>query len=95
MNTDYVWKQSYNAAIVETDREKLRERIQTAKAAIDSRLHELQMDHGGTPEERHAMSDALAGLNVLRRELQRRSEMGLGGVGSGVGAPLPLNGKKR
>jgi hypothetical protein len=29
------------------------------------------MDHGGTPEERQAISDALAGLNVLRRELEK------------------------
>ena len=27
-------------------------RLQTAKASIDTRLHELQMDHGGPPEER-------------------------------------------
>jgi hypothetical protein len=29
------------------------------------------MDHGGTPEERLAITDALAGLNVLPRELER------------------------
>jgi hypothetical protein len=32
------------------------------------------MDHGGTPEERQAIIDALAGLNVLRRELEGRSQ---------------------
>jgi hypothetical protein len=31
------------------------------------------MDHGGTPEERQALSDALVGLMILRRELERRS----------------------
>jgi len=58
------------AALVEADENKLRERIRAAKAAIDTRLHELQMDHGGTPDERQAISDALEGLSILRRELQ-------------------------
>ena len=37
------------------------------------RIHELQTDHGGMPEELQAITDALGGLNVLRRELQIRS----------------------
>jgi hypothetical protein len=73
MRADYVWQQSYQAAILETDNEKLPNRLQAAKAAIDNRLHDLQADHGGTPEERQAITDALGGLNVLRRELQIRS----------------------
>ena len=48
-------------------------RLQAAKAAIDNRLHDLQRDYGGTPAERQAITDALGGLNVLRRELQIRS----------------------
>ena len=72
MRADYVWDESYKAAVLETDDKKMPERIQAAKGAIDARLHELQMDHGGTPEERLAITDALAGLNVLRRELERR-----------------------
>jgi hypothetical protein len=73
MRADYVWQPSYQAAILETDDKKLLNRLQAAKAAIDNRLHELQTDHGGTPEERQAITDALGGLNVLRRELQIRS----------------------
>jgi hypothetical protein len=73
MNTSHVWEEVYKAAIVETDNGKLPNRIHVAKAAIDTRLHDLQMDHGGTPEERQAISDALAGLNILRRELEKRS----------------------
>ena len=65
----YVWEEVYKAAVLELDREKLPERVRAAKAAIDVRLHELQLDHGGTPEERQALSDALATLNVIRREL--------------------------
>jgi hypothetical protein len=73
MTADYVWKESHQAAILETDDKKLPRRLQVAKAAIDNRLHELQLDHGGTPEERLAITDALGGLNVLRRELQKRT----------------------
>jgi hypothetical protein len=73
MKAHYVWEESYQAAILETDDKKLQNRIQAAKAAIDNRLHDLPADHGGTPEERQAITDALGGLNVLRRELQIRS----------------------
>jgi hypothetical protein len=73
MTADYVWKESHQAAILETDDKKLPRRLQVAKAAIDNRLHELQLDHGGTPEERLAITDALGGLNMLRRELQKRT----------------------
>jgi hypothetical protein len=73
MKADYVWEEVHAAAILETDDAKLPNRLHVAKAAIDTRLHELQFDHGGSPEERQAISDALAGLNVLRRELERRS----------------------
>ena len=72
MKAHYVWEESYKAAILETDDKKLQNRIQAAKAAIDNRLHDSQADHGGTPEERQAITDALGGLSVLRRELQMR-----------------------
>jgi len=74
MRAEYVWDESYKAAVLETDDKKMGELIQEAKAAIDTRLHELQMDHGGTPEERQAITDALGGLQVLRRELERRRQ---------------------
>ena len=73
LETAYVWKEPYNAALLETDRGKLQKRLTAAKAAIDARLHELQSDHGGTPEERQALSDALGNLNVVRRELESSS----------------------
>jgi hypothetical protein len=72
MNTCYVWEQVYKAAMLETDQGKLLNLVHAAKAAIDTRLHDLQMEHGGTAEERHAISDALAGLNILRRELEKK-----------------------
>ena len=73
MRAEYAWEEVYKAAFVETDDGLLPNRIHTAKIAIDNRLHELQLDHGGMPEERLAISDALAGLIILRRELERRS----------------------
>ena len=72
MRAEYVWEQSYRAAILEIDDSKLPDHIRAAKHTIDTRLHELQMDHGGSAEERQAISDALTGLNVLRIELERR-----------------------
>jgi hypothetical protein len=47
MKADDVWQELYKAAFLEADDEKLQERIQAAKAAIDARLHQLQLDHGG------------------------------------------------
>jgi hypothetical protein len=73
MKAAYVWQQPYQAAILETDEGKLPEYLHAAKAAIDVRLHEMQLDYGGAPEERQAISDALSNLNVIRRELERRS----------------------
>jgi len=37
--------------MLETDDKKLPSRLQVAKAAIDNRIHELQADRGGAPEE--------------------------------------------
>ena len=68
-----VWKEPYKAALLETDRGKLQKLLPAAKAAIDARIQQLQSDHGGTPEERLAISDALASLNVIRRELESGS----------------------
>jgi hypothetical protein len=73
MPTEYVWQESYQAALIETDHEELPNRIHAAKVAIDTRLRELQTDHGGSPEERLAVSDALSALNILRKELETRS----------------------
>ena len=70
MDARYVWHDLYRAAVLETDRVRLQQALHAAKSAIDDRLQELQADHGGTPEERQAISDALTALNVVRRELE-------------------------
>ena len=79
MKADYVWEKSYKTAILETDDKKLPDCLQAAKTAIDKRLQEIQMNEGGTlqggtPEELQAINDALAGLNVVRGELETRSK---------------------
>jgi len=64
----YGWEESYKSAMMETDRSKLWERIEEAHTAINRRLREINAGHD-SKEERHAIRDALAGLNVLRREV--------------------------
>ena len=67
-----LWEQLYEVAIIETNLAKMQQYTRAVKAAIDARLHELQMDHGGTREEQQALSDALTGLRVLAREIEAR-----------------------
>jgi hypothetical protein len=73
VKANFAWQGLYEAAVVETKLEKMEPRLRVAKAAIDARRHKLQVDHGGTREERLAIGDALAGLSLLRREIETRS----------------------
>jgi len=63
------WVEFYHAAVLETDWSKLEGEILAAEAAIKGRLHEFSLNHGGTPEENQAITDALHSLKVLRTEL--------------------------
>jgi oligoribonuclease NrnB/cAMP/cGMP phosphodiesterase (DHH superfamily) len=69
MTRTYGWQRFYEAAILETNRSSLPRLIQTAQAAIDARIQQLQLDHHGSAEERQAIADALVGLGVLRKEI--------------------------
>jgi len=69
MNLDYEWQRPYVAAVLETDRSKLSQRIQEAHTAINVRMLELNQDHQGTPEERLAIDFALNALNLLNQEI--------------------------
>ena len=71
MISDYPWARSYEAAILETDRSKLAERIQIAEEAISARERELDGNRVGSQEERSAIRDALSGLRVLRDEVKQ------------------------
>jgi hypothetical protein len=70
---NFAWQGLYEAAVVETKLEEMEPRLRAAKAAIDARRHNLQLDHEGTREERLAIGDALAGLSLLRSEIETRS----------------------
>jgi hypothetical protein len=66
--TSYSWRESYLAALLETDWTKMQERIQTAESEIHKRRLMLVQDYGGTSEEREALVNALSGLRVLRMD---------------------------
>jgi hypothetical protein len=69
IQTKYSWQGIYATALLETDWVKIDGRIQEAENAIRVRLHDFSTNHGGTPEENHAIEDALRGLNILRKEV--------------------------
>ena len=66
--TTFCWYEHYKTAVLETDAMKIREQIQTAEAKIQDRERVLAEDHGGTPEERRAIADAINGLKALLNE---------------------------
>jgi len=74
--TEYKWHEIYKAALLETDRSNMEKRITAAEAALHARKHEFELNHGGTPEENQAVSDALNGLNILRKEVAAWQESG-------------------
>jgi hypothetical protein len=74
MTVTYKWIEPYKAALLETDWSKMQQRIQTAETALRQRKHEFELIHGGTPEEKQAIADAVRGLAVLRNDLVKWSE---------------------
>ena len=69
MTTEYIWQESYMAAVLETDWTKMRERLQTAEEGIRERQRVLSEDHGGTAEERQAIFDAINGLKAVKEDV--------------------------
>jgi hypothetical protein len=66
------WQNEYRSALLETDRQRLREKIDAAEAAIFKRLKTLSQSGNGRLEHQ-AIEDALQNLRVLKRvELHRR-----------------------
>ncbi len=59
------WRELYEAARLELDRDKLLQCIELAEQAI--REHTNPADLGQEPEEMQAINDALQALNLLRR----------------------------
>jgi hypothetical protein len=82
MNTEQHWLKLYQLAALETDWSMLEDRIRATETAIQQRLHELSLDHGGTPEENLAIMDTVQKLNSLRGELTRWRESKQAGSGT-------------
>jgi len=61
------WQMHFQEALLELDREKLRERIAAAETAISNRLQALAGD-SNHHAERQAIEDALLLILVLKRE---------------------------
>jgi len=90
MTTTTKWHEAYKAAVLETDWTKMEERILAAESAISEKHHEFSLNHGGIPEEREAIADALDRLKVLRQEAASWS--GKGSSDSGLGSQQGTNG---
>ena len=82
MHTGQHWLKLYQLAAVETDWSMLGDRIRAAEIAIQQRLHELSVDHGGTSEENLAIVDIVQKLNSMRGELTRWRESKQAGSGT-------------
>ena len=59
------WQPEYQAALLELDANKLRERVQTAETAIFKRLQAISQKPDYSTE-REAIEEALASLRVLK-----------------------------
>ena len=63
------WKALYRAAILETDKNAIQEKLSEAESAALARGRELFYG-GGTPEEQEALEDALYALRAFRSSLE-------------------------
>ena len=63
------WRALYRAAILETNKSIIPEKVFEAEAAALARARELFYG-GGTPEEEEALEDALYALRALRNSLE-------------------------
>ena len=61
------WSHKYREALLETDREKLSERVAEAEAAIFERLQQLSQSQDGQAE-RKAIQDAINALRFIKRD---------------------------
>ena len=66
------WKDLYQAAMCESDLNKLPERIADAETALIMRARDLFYTSGDRFEEEESLDDALCILDALRSSLKRR-----------------------
>ena len=64
------WRQLYRAALSETDKSKLPERIAEAEKAVVLRARELFQAAGDYGEETEALDDVMYALHALRNNYQ-------------------------
>jgi hypothetical protein len=62
---EYPWWEPYKFAVLETNRNKLRDRVNAAEQAIRERA---SLNGQVSNEERIAIEDAMSALKMLRRE---------------------------
>lgn len=65
--TLYKWQEPYQAALVELDAEKLKEKIVAAEAAIFTRFQELA-DDSDHSDERTNLEEARKALRILQTQ---------------------------
>jgi hypothetical protein len=63
------WYKTYKAAILETDWTTMPQRLRSAELEIVERQRILCLDHGGSPEERQSIVDALRGISQIRTDV--------------------------
>lgn len=63
------WRTLYRAAILETDKSVLPQRVSEAEEAVERRRREIFYDQG-TPEEKDGLEDALYALRAFRSAWQ-------------------------
>jgi len=69
------WKDLYQAAISESNLNKLPGRIDDAEAALVIRARELYYAVADELEEKESLDDAMCILRALRRSLKRRFQL--------------------
>jgi hypothetical protein len=67
------WKDLYQAAIWESDLNRLPERIAEAESALVTRMRDLWYASGDKFEEEDSLEDAMCILQALRGSLERRA----------------------
>ena len=65
---EYPWWEPYKFAVLETNRNKLRDRVNVAELAIRERA---SLNGQVSPEERIAIEDAMSALRMLKKESER------------------------
>ena len=82
------WQAPLQEAILKSDREKLREKLEKVEIAILERLQELS--HGADGHsEREAINDALATLRVIQRDRLAYPDWKVSGLGPDLIQHLP------